>query len=344
MMGKGDVTRAQRWAAELVCSETGLGRLEAILLHAWAMHVGGSNAPGWPLAWIRNIQHIRLIWSKSGGDVRTVRNTPSVRQSVAEIVAWLVIAPKKGMPKLPKSEDCFREAEAMRVRLRSGGAAGAQIATKRIWIPGQDGHDLKTIGNEFEYALRTNQVSRMLFWIIWMITLDGQKDCPIIKERAPSEITGKQKKSVLWFLWALLKDLAEELRAFRPDEREALFDLIALTWTKLGANGRRDVFCSIALFLQEKCATATSLIQKPPPMQPIDEMKAAIAKIDDIYAEIAEEAKRFIAEMPQITELTSEAAAAARAVKNIQEVKSISALDKMNIAYNLLHQTGKKDA
>jgi hypothetical protein len=84
-------------------------------------------------------------------------------------------------------------------------------------------------------------------------------------------------------------------------------------------------------------------VQKPPPVQPIAEMKESIAKIDDIYAEIAEEAKRFIAETPQITELTPEAAAAARAAKNLQQVKSINSLDKLNIAYSLLHQSGKKD-
>jgi hypothetical protein len=338
-IGKGNSLHAQRWAAEMVCTETGLGRLEAQLLHAWAIHVGPANAPGWPRAWIRNIQHIRAIWAKSGGDISTVRNTPSIRQMVAEVVEWLVLAPKRAFPVLPKPEDCFREAEAMRSRLRSGGGSGDQIAVRRIWSAGNDGHDLKTIGNELEAALRTGQVQRMLFWCVWMITLDSQKECPSVKERAPPDVTGKQRKSVLWFLWALLRDLTEEFRAVIPEEREALFDLIAVTWNKLGARGRKDVLAIIALFLQEKCCTAASLIEKPVPPEPTDGMKAAAASVDRIYAEIAQEARRFTVETPRITQLTCDAAAQSTAPKN-----TLNSLEKLNLAYSLLHhQSGKKD-
>ncbi len=128
----GNMVRAQRWAAEFICSESGLGRLEAVLFHAWALYVGPQQAPGWPLAWLKSIQHIRSLWAKSGGDIRTVRNTPSVRQSAAEAVAWLVLTTKKPLPTLPKPEDCFRESEAMRIRLKNGGGAGDQASVKRV--------------------------------------------------------------------------------------------------------------------------------------------------------------------------------------------------------------------
>lgn len=334
-ISSGDMNRAQRWAAEHVCSESGLGRLEAILFHAWGAFVNAENAPGWALSWFKNIQHIRTIWGKSGGDLRTVRNTPSVRQSVAESVAWLVLAQKKALPKLPKPEDCFRESEAMRNRIRSGGGAGDQLSVKRIWVPGQDGVDLKTIGNELEAALRGNQTSRLLFWIIWLTALDTQKECPTVKERCPVEVTGKQRKSVLWFLYALLRDLMEEMRAVATNEREALFDLLAHCWMKLGARGRRDILVSIALFLQEKGQKSLSLVTPPPPQIPQAGIRAAMASIDDIYAEIAEEARRFEAETPQITELTAEAAAAAAAAA-ARKVPKLTSMDKLDIAYSFL--------
>jgi hypothetical protein len=327
-----DMNRAQRWAAELVCSESGLGRLEAHLFHIWATYVGPTQAPGWPLTWLKNIQHIRLIWSKSGGDIKTVRNTPSVRQSVAEAVAWLVLAPKKPLPALPKPEDCFRESEAMRARLRAGGGAGDQVATRRVWIPGQDGPDLKTIGNEFEAALRSNQVSRMLFWIIWLLTLDSQKDCPPVKERAPPEITGKQRKSVAWFMIALYEDLLSEARTLPAEEAKAIFTLFSVTWTKLGTKGRRDVLACLALFLQERLQKSLTLVAPPTPKPPFDAIRAAMSSVDELYAEIAEEARRFLAEMPQITGLTPEAAAAARCLKKTLP----SSLDRLSLAYTLV--------
>ncbi len=326
----GDMTKSQRWAAELVCSPGGLGRLEAHLFHIWAQMLGPGLAPGWPQVWIKNIQHIRLIWSKAGGDIRVVRNTPSVRQAVAEAVSWLVLGVKRALPAIPKPEDCFRESEAMRARLRSGGGAGDQVACRRVWVGGQDGHDLKTIGNELEAALRANQAPRMLFWIVWLLTLDTQKEVPPVKERAPPELTGKQRKSVAWFLVALLKDLLEEARCMPAEDMRCMWELFATTWMKLGTKGRRDVFVALAIYAQEKHQKSLSLIATAPPTPPIEGMKAAMSAVDELYAEIAEEARRFIAETPHITHLTPEAAAYAAAKKPI-----MGSMDRLALAYKL---------
>jgi hypothetical protein len=334
-ISSGDMHRAQRWGAEFACSEGGLGRLEAILFHAWAIHVGPLQAPGWPLAWLKSIQHIRMMWGKSGGDIRTVRNTPSVRQSVAEAVAWLVLAVKKPLPKMPKPEDCYRESEAMRSRLRAGGGAGDQLATRRIWCEKGDGHDLKTIGNELEAALRGNLRDRLLFWIVWLATLDTQKDCPSIKERAPAQITSKsQRKSVLWFLSALIEDILHELRVFTETDERAIFDLLGTTWTKLGSKGRRDVLTALAISAQERVAKALVFAPHPPP--PHAGIRSAMSEIDKIYAEIANEARRFLAEMPTITGLTPESAAAASEAARMQHLKRSlpTSLDKIAMAYS----------
>ncbi len=328
----GDMTKAQRWAAELVCSESGLGRLEAHLFHAWAMHVGPALAPGWSQTWAKNLQHIRLIWSKSAGDIRVVRNTPSVRQAVAETVAWLVKAPKRPLPIAPKPEDCFRESEAMRTRLRNGGGAGDQVSCRRVWVAGQDGLDLKTIGNELEAALRANQMPRTLFWIVWLLTLDTQKDCPTVKERAPPDITGKQRKSVAWFLLALLKDLLEEARAMPGEDMRCMWELLVITWMKLGTKGRRDIFVAIAQYVAEKLQKSLSLIAVATPSPPFEDMKRAMSETDELYSEIAEEARRFIAETPHITVLTPEAARAATVAKTAPP----SSLDRLAIAYKLV--------
>lgn len=330
----GNMRKAQRWAAEFICSETGLGRLEALLFHAWGLHIGPANAPGWPQAWLKSIQHIRSLWAKSGGDIRTVRNTPSVRQSVAEAVAWLVLAPKKPLPALPKPDDCFRESEAMRARLQSGGGAGDQAATRRVWAQNGDGHDLKTIGNELEAALRGNQPARMLFWLVWLCTLDTQKDCPAVKDRAPPTVTGKQRKSVLWFLTALLEDLIKEFRVLDSYQLGAVLDLLGITWMKLAPRGRRDVLASLSLAIQDRCLRA--LTYPPPPEPPHAGIRSAMADVDVLYAEIAAEAKRFVAEMPQITGLTAEAAAAAAEAARLASIKRSlpNSMDKLAIAYS----------
>lgn len=329
-IGTADMNRALRWSAELVCSELGLGRLESTLLHAWALHVGPAY-PVWPRLWFTTIHQLRMYWSKTNGDIKSVRNTPVVRQLVAEAVAGLVLAAKKPLPALPTSADCFREAEPMRARLRSGGGSGDQIATRKVWTAGQDGADLKTIGNEMEAALRSNQIPRMLFWIVWFFTLDAQTDAPSARERGPAHLTPKQRKSIVWFLIAVLRELANESAFLSVEERNGLFGTLDLCWNKLGSRGRRDVVACLALSIQDHMMRKASLNlygSTAPPSH--DAVRGATSKIDAIYSEIAEEARKFVLEKPQIVGLTNEAQNAAK-----QTAAKFNPLDKLSLVYAL---------
>jgi hypothetical protein len=332
-IGTADMQRALRWSAELVCSEQGLGRLEAVLFHAWALHVGPA-LPGWGRTWYNTIHQLRAYWQKSNEDIRAVRNTPVVRQLVAEATAALVLAAKKPLPQLPTAADCFREAEGMRQRLRSGEGVGDQIATRRVWNAREDGVDLKTIGNEMEAALRGNQIQRLLFWIIWMVTLDGQEDAPMAKERGPIHLTQKQRKSRLWFLLAVLREIANDGAYLSVEERNGLFGTLEIAWNKLGARGRRDAIAAIALSIQDhmqrKTTLALSTIPAPPPYTAI---QSAASKIDIIYSKIAEEARQFLLERPQIAGLTADAASQRQAQKKSATLESA---DKLALVYSLL--------
>lgn len=306
-IGTADMTRALRWSAELVCSETGLGRLEATLLHAWAIHVGPAH-PTWVRSWYNNIHQLRTYWTRTHGDTRAIRNTPVVRQLVAESTAVLVLAAKKPLPSLPTAADCFREAEGMRTRLRAGGGVGDQSATRRVWSAGSDGADLRTIGNEMEAALRGGQTSRLLFWIIWMFTLDKQKDAPVARERGPSALSVKARKSLLWFLIAVLRAIADEGIFLAVEERNGLFGALETCWVKLGERGRRDVVAAIALCISDHLMRRGTLSVTGPTAPPShDAVRGAIARIDELYASIGAEARKYMLERPVIAGLTAEA-------------------------------------
>lgn len=327
-IGTTDNKRAQRWAAELVCSELGLGRLESTLFHAWALHVGPAY-PGWPRIWYNTIAQLRSYFSKAGGNIKSVRNTPIVRQLVAEAVAGLILCAKKPLPVLPTSADCFKEAEAMRVRLRSGGGAGDQMATRRVWTAGSDGSDLRTIGNELEAALKTGQIPRLLFWIVWMITLDSQADAPTAKERGPSHLSVKQRKSLLWFLIHVLRELANEGAFLSVEDRNGLFGCLDVTWNKLGARGRRDTIVAIALSIQDHLQRKTSLTLGGPLQPPsLVEVRNASTGIDSVYSLIAEEARKFLLEKPEIVGLVEPVVVAAKQPK-------FEPLDKLNLVFNM---------
>jgi hypothetical protein len=206
-IGNGDMNRAQRWAAELLCSETGVSRLEAVLLAAWGEHVSSAQAK-WPAVWHAQIATLRSEFIRAGGDNRTFRNNASIRGKIAECVGYLVVSAKRPRPAMPKQTDIYKEADAAKARLHGGGASHDQVSTGRIWDTREDAPTMRTLGNELESAIRTGQTTRALFWIIWIITLDGQKTRPVVKERAPPTSSGKLRKSLAWYVLALLDDMA----------------------------------------------------------------------------------------------------------------------------------------
>ena len=333
-IGAGDMVRSQRWAAELVCSEQGLGKLEAALVQSWATHVA-SNNPAWCMLWIHSATQIRALWARSGESTKAIRNTPQVRQHVAEAVSRLVLSEKRQLPKLPTSDDCFRDAEAMRTRFRTGQGVVDQLSTRRTWAAGIESNDLLKIGNEFEAACRATNLNRALFWVIWFITLDSQTEQPTVKERGPSYLTPKQRKSVMWFLVDVMKDLANDVAFLSTDERAGIFNCVGMMWNKLGAKGRRDCLAALTVMICEHIARrSTPRLTAGPNIPSYDAIKSQNSTIDAVYTAIAEESRKFMLEVPKINGLVEDAATKAAA--------RLSAIDKMSLAYALISGTGGK--
>jgi hypothetical protein len=250
-------------------------------------------------------------------------------------VSSLVLSEKKQLPKLPTSDDCFRDAEAMRTRFRTGQGVVDQLSTRRTWAAGIESNDLLKIGNEFEAACRATNLNRALFWVIWFITLDTQTEQPTVKERGPSHLTPKQRKSVMWFLIDVMKDLANDVAFLSTDERAGIFNAVSITWNKLGSKGRRDCLAALTMMICEHIARrSTPRLTAGPNIPSYDAIKSQNAGIDNIYTTIAEEARKFMLEAPKMNGLVEDAAARAAA--------KLSAVDKMALAYALLSGSGGK--
>jgi hypothetical protein len=217
----------------------------------------------------------------------------------------------------------------MRARIRSGGGAPNQIVTSRIWVQQLDGEDLKTIGNELEASIKANQIHRTLFWIVWILTLETQEGAPMAKERGPAFLSVKQRKSIVWFLVQMLKEFANDSAYLSVDERKALFDILELTWSKLGTKGRRDCIVAIALAIQENIAKKNSLTLGQTHQNPdINAIRTVLTTIDNVYAGIAEEARKYVLEVPVMAGLTKEP-------PKHTKVK-LNSVDKLSLSYSLI--------
>jgi len=339
-VGAGDATRAQRWAAELVCSESGLGRLEALFLTTWASNINIAY-PSTTAQLHTTIGSLRESWTRAGGDTRAIRNTPSVRTTVAEMCGLLLCVPKNPLPDLPSPADVYKEAELVRTRVRTGGGSGDQLATRKIFVAGVDSADLRTIGNEFEAAFRSRNRVALLFWIAWWFTLDASAETPPCKERGVAHLPTKQRKSILWLLVGILKELSNESQFLSVPDRGRAFELVELTWMKLGAKGRREVLTALTLCIQESFFKKNTLRLSDAVVIGPDAIRSAAIGIDSIYTSIAEEARRYIVERPHIAYLTPEAVVQNKVLRN-RDGKSdpkksvVTAEQKMNLAFSLV--------
>jgi hypothetical protein len=288
-IGNGDMNRAQRWAAELLCSETGVSRLEAVLLAAWGEHVGAAQAK-WPAVWHAQIATLRSEFIRAGGDSRTFRNNPTIRNKIAECVGYLVVSAKRPRPAMPKQTDIYKEADVIKARLAGGGASHDQVSTGRVWDTREDAPTMRTLGNELESAIRTGQTTRALFWIVWILTLDGQKTHPVIKERAPATCTGKTRKSLCWYILALLDDMAVNGLDLHNSVHQTI-ELTKTVWMRLGSRYRKDLLGTIVVLLCERVRSGPIEVRLPHETIDTKPVRAAIEDIDSIYEELARDIK-----------------------------------------------------
>lgn len=333
-IGNGDMSRSQRWASELLCSETGVSRLEAVLLAVWAEHIGTALA-SWPVLWHSTVLMLRNEWIKAGGDNRVFRNNPNIRNRIAECVGYLVISAKKPSPALPKSADVFKEAEAVRTRLHSGGASVDQASTRRVWDSGEDAPTMRTLGNELESAIRTAQTTRALFWLVWIMTLDSQKTRPAIKERAPTSIQGKARKSLAWYVLALLKDMADNGLDYRSSISQTI-DCMLVVWMRLGAKYRKEVLGTIIVMLCERVKAAPIEVRAPQECMDIRPIKNTMMELDKVYEEIARDMKIVPTAVPGAT-----AAKAANTVTNSKKEAKKQKEASMNDSALKMEETNK---
>lgn len=335
-IGNGNMKPAQRWAAELLCSETGVSRLEAVLLAIWAEHVGSALAQ-WPAFWHSNITVLRQEWIKAGGDNKAFRNNPTIRNRIAECVGYLIVASKRPRPSLPKASDVFKEAESVKTRLHGGGAAPDQVSTQRVWDSREDAPTMRTLGNEFESAIRTAQTSRALFWLVWIMTLDSQKNRPSIKERAPQTIQGKGRKCLGWYILAILSDMADHGYDSQSCIKQTI-DCLKTVWIRLGTKCRREVLGTIVVMLCERVKSAPIETREPHECLDTRSIRATIEDIDAVFVELARDISAVVQEPVPGTLQLEPTTAFKKQQKASKDAAIAASSEKMDQAYNVLRR------
>jgi hypothetical protein len=200
---------------------------------------------------------------------------------------------------------------------------------------------MRTLGNELEASIRTAQTSRALFWLVWILTLDGQKLRPSIKERAPSNIQGKARKNLGWFVLAILSDMATNGFDSYNCIKQTI-DCLQVVWVRLGAKGRREVLGTIIVMLCERVKSAPIEIRSPHECLDTRPIRAAIEDIDSVYEEVAKDKSTTVSEETNTVININAPGSKEKIFKKQQKAQRqgnvAESAEKMDKAYNLLRK------
>jgi hypothetical protein len=109
------------------------------------------------------------------------------------------------------------------------------------------------------------------------------------------------------------------------------FQLVEVTFPKLGSRGKRDVLVAITLcILDHASKRASLLVSAPVPTPAVTAIRAASADIDRVYSNIADEARRYMLEAPSIVGLTAEARA------QMPKPVAMAPVDKLTLAFSMI--------
>jgi hypothetical protein len=175
------------------------------------------------------------------------------------------------------------------------------------------------------------------------MTLDTQKNRPVIKDRAPSNIQGAGRKCLGWFILALLQDMAVN-GLDSGNCIKQIIDAINTVWPRLGSKYRKELMGSIVVILCERVRSGPIEIRQPHECLDTRPIRAAIEDINTIYEEIARDINANVIQESGAGSLpgTGQGSNDLKSFKKEQkERKDASAVDssiKMDKAYSVLRK------
>lgn len=154
--------------------------------------------------WVHIVDNIKY----QKDNILQLRNHPTIRLLLAEMVAVLVLSKKRKIVQLPR----IKKEEFLIDNFRS-----KLVAKDNRLIDGitQDGDpsEIKIAINEMAYHIYSNNVNKSLFWFNWIMEWEkinskkyGKYECA---SRPLQGIDAKYHRDVIWLIWAVINKLRE---------------------------------------------------------------------------------------------------------------------------------------
>jgi hypothetical protein len=318
---QGDRAGAQRWTAELLCSEKGYPKLLSIYIFLGYRYFLPAS-----YSWTQHCrQKIRLLeerWRTSGATTRAFRNSTEVRGIVAEWTEIWCQQQQKPAPKIPTKKEVFTAAATLKQNLKTSSTPTLHPSVSAVWKAHYDSDDLRILANELIWAIQYHQMTRALLYYAWLWELEGS-----VKhlKRGPTHLSDANREHIAWFLFSIFQHYAGYLGVSKNAVLEAL-ELWKETWLLLGRVQRRQTLGAIVSWLTEGIFPDSPLIKNP------NQIRQVVGDNEAVYGIIKREMDGHVEQKEQ-----EAAAAAAKADKTVdrfsmtKDQKDREAMKKMDI-------------
>lgn len=279
-MNTQNVENALFWCVELLCSSRLKDIWDCFLL-TMGKHVRSGN-PKLPLYIAKRfVKFKEIIMNGYADNELEVRNSPDMRNLLAEIVLVLTFSPKKPslqMMKISKKDDFSYD------NLGHNLKADNMDWCKKV-MRNEDPKEILLCLNEFAYHFYHNNLLKTCFWIDWLIDFDAlcrkQKKPITVLERDFIKVDSKFMGDPIWLIWeCLLQRSKDELNRECENIVESLIELFCIKYNFSQKRKRRYLlYLGIELFT-ENPSLAIPIVHQG------DKIKTIIPQIGKFFSAI----------------------------------------------------------
>jgi len=281
---QGDRTGAQRWTAELLCTEKGYPKLLSIYIFLGFRFFLSAN-----YSWTSHAkQKIRLLedrWRTSGANLKSFRNSTEVRSIVAEWTEIWCQQQQKASPKLPTKKELYTAVASLKTTLKTNPTPSLHQCVQTVWKAHYDSDDLRILSNELVWAIQYHQITRVLIYFSWLWDLDDERSTNSavhLLKRGPAHLPDSNREHIAWFIFSLFQTYAGYYKTHRDAILEVL-DLWKDSWLLSNKNQRKQTLASICVWLTEGTFMVSPLIKNS------EQIRRIVGEHEAVYGIIKKE-------------------------------------------------------
>ena len=214
------------------------------------------------IQWHQIVDNIKF----SKDNILLLRNHPTIRLLLTEMVTILCLSKKRKINQLPK----INTYEFIIDNFKSKLEAKDNRFVDSICIDG-DPYELKIAINELSYHIYNSNLNKSLYWFNWITEWEkinskkyGKYECG---SRIIEGIDGKYYKDVVWFMWAAINNIRKIKYTITGGDIETqilcLYKLYINKFTPATRSKKQLYIIWTILYITETLNYATPLVDKP---------------------------------------------------------------------------------